>query len=148
MAAEINERGVVVTCSVCEARNRVPYEKLHRRGRCAHCDTLLPYVHRLLEVWRDDVLDALLKRSSVPVLIEFTREGKTTELDVVASCAQGDYVVAHLDTGRNPTCGARFDLRATPMTIVFVGGVDLGRLQHQLSASELERYVRSVIPPV
>ncbi len=148
----MNERGVSVTCTTCERRNRVPFSRLHRRGKCAVCKTLLPYVHHTVSVKYEDGWKNLIAEASVPVLVEFWSSDSqdeeampASELEVVASCAQGDYIVARVDVSVHTYLVERYSLHTTPMMVLFVKGFDMGRLQHRMTASELEKYVRSVL---
>lgn len=148
----MNERGIALECSACERANRVPFERLHRRGKCAMCKTPLPYVHHTVEIKTDEVFDNLIQHSSVPVLLEFwggslasEAQMPASELEVVASCAQGDYIVARVDLSVHTYLIERYSVRESPTMILFVKGIDMGRLQQRMTAADLERYVRSVI---
>lgn len=149
---QMNEHGIVVECTACERRNRIPFARLHRRGNCAACKTPLPYVHHTVSVKYETVFDNLISKVSVPVLVEFHGGAgadpdamPASDLEVVASCAQGDYIVARVDVGVHIYLTERYAIRSTPTLILFVQGIDMGRLQHRLTAAGLEKYVRSVL---
>lgn len=156
----MNERGIALECSTCERANRVPFKRLHRRGKCAMCKTPLPYVHHTVEIKTDEAFDNLIQQSSVPVLLELwggtqsngaqccaqcEAQMPASELEVVASCAQGDYIVARVDLSVHTYLKERYNVRESPTMILFVKGIDMGRLQQRMTAAELERYIRSVM---
>ena len=149
---DVNEHGVSLVCRVCEARNRTPFDKLHRRGQCAQCGSILPYVTQLMRFDWEEIFRRLIKQSSVPLLMAFVEECDSgseleADLEVVASRAHGDYVVGLLDMRLCPQLAAKLDLRQFPSFILYKKGIDMGRLIHPLNATGFERYIRSVISP-
>lgn len=149
---DVSEQGIALVCRVCEARNRTPFDKLHRRGQCGQCGSILPYVTQLVRFDWEGIFWRLVRQSSVPLLMGFVaRSGEDTELEadleVVASRADGDYVVGLIDMRLNPQLMQKLDLRKLPSFILYKQGIDMGRLFHPLDANGFERYVRSAISP-
>lgn len=150
---DVNEYGVALTCRVCEARNRTPFDKLHRRGQCGQCGSILPYVTQLMRLGWEEIFWQLIKKSSVPVLVAFVEPGEEdvsleASLEVVASRAHGDYVVVLIEAVPGAQLAQRLDLRKIPSFILYKQGIDMGRLVHALDANGFERYVRSAIEPM
>src|SRR4029077_1974894 len=68
---EADNRGLVVTCPKCGQRNRLKYEALKRTFRCGKYQTELTAPSEPVEVPSDLAFDALISRSTLPVLVDF-----------------------------------------------------------------------------
>lgn len=125
--------GVVLACTACRTKNRVPWAKLAEAGRCGHCQADLGPVAAPIEIATDAVFDALVTASPLPVLVDFWAPWcgpcvmVAPELEKVAGSEAGRLVVAKVDTDAVPTLGQRFGIRSIPTMAVFVGGREVSR---------------------
>ena len=61
--AQIDDRGLIVSCPSCQQRNRVPFgHGGAQSAKCKKCGTLLPAAAEPMEVPSADVFDALTQK--------------------------------------------------------------------------------------
>lgn len=148
--SDVNEQGMLSYCRACESKNRIPFNKLHRKGNCARCGMPLRHVSQVMHLVWEDIFWRCVRTASVPVLIAFVHDVSSekeleAELEVAASCAFGDYVVGIVELERNPGLANDFKLKELPTMILFKQGVDMGRLVQRLGGKGFEMYVRGLI---
>jgi predicted RNA-binding Zn-ribbon protein involved in translation (DUF1610 family) len=68
---EPDDRGLVLACPKCGQRNRMVYERLGHKFRCAQCHTELSSPGQPIEVRKESVFQAVTGQSSLPVLVDF-----------------------------------------------------------------------------
>jgi thioredoxin 2 len=99
--------------------------------KCANCGRPL-LLDRPLKVSEAD-LEQTLKRSSVPVLVDFYADWcgpckmMAPTLDDFTRQHAGEILVLKLDTDASPAVSARFGIRGIPTIIVFQGGLERAR---------------------
>lgn len=124
--------GSLVSCTRCGQSNRVPWSRFGDRGRCGSCQADLRPPSHPIEVDGDELAE-LVRSSPVPVVVDFWApwcgpcRTLAPELERAAAQADGRFVVAKLDTERNPETAARYGVRALPTLAVFAGGSELAR---------------------
>ena len=129
MATGIDDRGIIVTCSSCQQRNRVPFgHESAQATRCKKCGTALPPPAEPVEVPTAQVFDALIAASSLPVIVDFWAPWcgpcrmVAPELARVAAKNAGRYLVVKVNTDAVPELGERFGIRSIPTVAVFKNG--------------------------
>ena len=124
-------RPVVVRCVFCGKANRVDLTRLSAGPKCAECGRPI-LLDRPLKVSEAD-LEQTLKRSSVPVLVDFYADWcgpckmMAPTLDDFTRQHAGEILVLKLDTDASPAVSARFGIRGIPTIIVFQGGLERAR---------------------
>jgi thioredoxin 2 len=124
-------RPVVVHCVFCGKANRVDLTRLFAGPKCANCGRPI-LLDRPLKVSEAD-LEQTLKRSSVPVLVDFYADWcrpckmMAPTLDDFTRQHAGEILVLKLDTDASPAVSARFGIRGIPTIIVFQGGLERAR---------------------
>ena len=136
---------VVVTCVFCGTANRVDLSRLAEGPKCGKCGRPIR-LDRPLPV-TDPTFDQVIKRSSVPVLVDFYADWcgpckvMAPVLDDFARLHTGEVLVLKLDTEANLATPARFGIRGIPTLIVFESGQEARRQVGAVQAAELEKLV-------
>lgn len=126
---------VVVTCTDCGAKNKIPETKQHLNPRCGKCKKPIDMAPHAVPVHLTDAdMDAFLQAASLPVLVDFFSptcgpcQALAPQLDRLAGEFLGRLIIAKVDTSRNPGCAAHFQIRGVPTLLVFRNGVVVDQL--------------------
>ena len=146
-ALELDDRGLVVTCGSCAQKNRLLYERLGSKIRCAGCkkDLSAPVVP--LEVGTSADFDRLIGRSSIPVVVDYWAPWcgpcrmVAPEIAKVAARNAGRLLVLKVNTDVLDDLGQRFGIRSIPTLAVFAGGREVARTSGARPAADIEAFV-------
>ncbi|GAA3547707.1 thioredoxin TrxC [Zobellella aerophila] len=135
-------------CPACQAKNRVPAERLDQDPSCGKCKTALQPSHPLeLDGNR---LDRLLANETLPLVVDFWAPwcGPCQSMAPVFSAAAGQTKgrlrLAKLDTEAHQAAAARFGIRSIPTLIAFRQGQEIARQSGALSAGQLQQWLQSL----
>ena len=133
---------MIVTCSQCSAKNRVPHARLDSGPVCGQCKAKLK-VTAPVTIRSEADFDALIEQSSLAVLVDFwaawCRPCKTVapQLDALAKDRAGHLIVAKVDTEALPKLAARFAVRSIPSLILFRDGNLVRRQEGAMTAAQI-----------
>jgi thioredoxin 2 len=145
---EMDDRGFVLACRSCRQRNRVPYG---RAARCGRCRAEMPAPAEPIEVPSAMAFDALVGATSRPVVVDFWAPWcgpcrmVAPELMRVAAERAGEWLVVKVNTDAVPDLGERYRIRSIPTMAVFVGGREVARTSGARPAPEIEQFVRAAL---
>jgi thioredoxin 2 len=131
---------MIVECSSCGTKNRVPSARLEQGGKCGNCKEPLSPPGKAATIESASDFDDLLRASPMPVLVDFWApwcgpcRAVAPEVERVAKDRQGKVVVAKVNTEDLPEVAGRFGIRAIPTMILFSGGKESKRLQGAMQA--------------
>ena len=131
----MDERGVIVGCSQCGRKNRVPFSA--SEARCGGCGTTLAPPGAPIEAPDAGSFDALVRAAAVPVVVDFWAPWcgpcrmVAPELERVAAANAGRYLVVKVNTDAVPELGERFRIRSIPTMAVFEGGREVAPHQRR-----------------
>ena len=145
----MTEQTLHIVCPHCHTTNRVAADQIASSPDCGKC-------HQPLFTASPLALDAAsferhIGRSQIPVLVDFWEPWCGPCRQMAPAYAQAakelepQVRLAKLDTEAHPQPAARFNIRSIPTMILFKGGQEAARISGALPASEIVRWVRSVL---
>jgi thioredoxin 2 len=143
----MDDRGVIMKCSSCGARNRVPFEA--SEARCPKCKAMLPLPNEPIEVPSVSAFDTLIRDSKLPVVVDFWAPWcgpchmVAPEIAKVAASNAGKFVVVKVNTDALPELGERYRVRSIPTMAVFKGGREAARTAGARPAAAIEEFIRT-----
>jgi thioredoxin 2 len=145
----MDERGVLVQCGACQARNRLPFGGLDKRIRCGQCKTELSAISSPVEISSPEEFRALVGASALPVLIDFWAawcgpcKMLAPELEKVASTTAGEFLIGKLNTEEVPEVAAAFQVSSIPLLVLTREGREVSRLAGARPAGDIVRFLRA-----
>jgi thioredoxin 2 len=140
-------QGIVRACPSCGRKNRVLGSKLDQEARCGACGAALTPIGEPMAVDRGADLDALLRESALPVLVDFWApwcgpcKMVAPEIAKVAERNAGRILVVKVNTDVDPAVGAAHRIQSIPTMAVFEGGREVARTMGARPAREIEAFL-------
>ncbi len=145
---ELDAHGLLLTCRQCGQRNRAAYGRLGHTFQCGQCHQPLPPVSEPVEIEDENVFDALMGKSALPVLVDFWApwcgpcKMVAPEMIKVAKELAGRALVAKANTEALPRIAQRFGINAIPTLALFKAGHELARQAGAMPASSILQFTR------
>jgi thioredoxin 2 len=151
---EPDARGLIVACPSCGQKNRLAYDRLSERVRCARCKTEIPAPPSPIDIHNSADFDRLVASASVPVIVDYWAPWcgpcrmVAPELQKVAARQAGKALVVKVNTDELSDLGQRFGIRSIPTMAVFAGGKEVARTSGARPAADIEAFLeQSVATP-
>jgi thioredoxin 2 len=144
----IDGRGLIVTCPQCGQNNRLAFERLDGRPRCAKCRNELPPPAQPIDIEEDGSFVALTTRSALPVLVDFWAEWCgpckmiAPEIAKIATQLAGRAIVAKVNTEMLPQSARRFSVSSIPLLVVCRGGGEVARQAGAMPAASILKMIQ------
>lgn len=151
---ELDDRGFLVKCPQCGQRNRIGYERARELVRCGKCKTPIDRPGEPIEIRNEQLFDALIRSSALPVLTDFWAawcgpcKMVAPELVKVAADLAGELIVAKVDTQALPSLAQRYRISSIPSLIVFANGREAARTAGAMPAASIKDFVAQGAAPV
>ena len=149
---EADHRGLLLTCPKCGQRNRMVYERLGQTFRCGKCHTELQPPQEPIELRSDQVFDALMAHSPLPVLVDFWApwcgpcKMVAPEIRKIAAEGAGRFIVAKVNTEESPSLARRFRISAIPTMALFKSGIEIARQAGAMPAPAIRKFIAQAQP--
>jgi thioredoxin 2 len=142
---------VIVSCSSCNTKNRIPADKQHLRPKCGHCQALLNMANQAVPIdLGDHDFHDFVKRASLPVMVDFfspTCGPCQTMLPVVSAMARdhvNTFLIAKVDTSKNQQTAVFFNIRGVPSFMFFKNGKLIDQISGAVARNVLEQKLQSL----
>jgi len=152
MKPSLDERGAIVTCPSCKTANRLAYNTLDKRTRCAKCKSMLPPPGAAFEATSSAAFNAAASTSAIPLVVDFWAAWcgpcrmVAPEVEKVAAAHAGEWLVVKVDTDHLTDVAARYRIMSLPTLAVIDHGRELARVAGVRPSSEIERFVAGAVP--
>lgn len=135
---------MIVVCPSCNAKNRVPKEKLAESPTCGQChQALIPLAPIELN---EQNFSSFITHSDLPILIDLWAEwcGPCKMMAPHFAQAAKQYpnvVFAKINTEENPRLSSAFNVRSIPTLVFMNKTTEVARVSGALRSSELQQWL-------
>lgn len=142
---------VIVSCSSCSKKNRIPANKQHLHPKCGHCKNPIDMANQAVPVeLGDQGFHDFVKQSSLPVMVDFfspTCGPCQTMMPIVDSMARdliNKYIIAKVNTSTNQQIATFFNIRGVPSFMFFKNGNLVDQVSGAVSRDVLDQKLQSL----
>ena len=145
----MTEKKVFLRCRSCRSLNRLPADRIMDEPKCGRCKTALEFPTVPIEVTGHTFEEEVLRWPG-SVLVEFWSPqcGVCTAIapfiERVARQKAGILKVAMINVEKEWLLASRFDIRSTPVFLVYRNGAKVNELYGALPKLQLEAWIESV----
>ena len=141
---------MIIVCPSCNAKNRVPEDKLTEQPTCGQChNTLVPLAPIELN---EQNFSQFITGSDLPIFIDLWADWcgpckmMAPQFEEAASLLEPKVRLAKVNTEAEPHLAAQFGIRSIPTLILFRGGHEVARQAGAMGAQDIMRWVTSRLP--
>jgi thioredoxin 2 len=136
---------MLITCSHCQTKNRVPDERLAHDPSCGHCGKALLDGHPA--ELSDANFGAVVSGTELPVVVDFWAEWcgpckmMAPQFKQAAALLKGQALLAKVDSDACPQSSVRHRIRSIPTMVMFKNGEEVRRVSGAMSAQQIAQWV-------
>jgi thioredoxin 2 len=137
---------VIVSCSSCSKKNRIPANKQHLSPKCGHCKATINMANQGVPVeLGDHDFHDFVKHASLPVMVDFfspTCGPCQTMMPIISAMAREHvtkFIIAKVDTSKNQQIALFFNIRGVPTFMFFKNGGLFDQISGAVSKNILEQ---------
>ena len=147
------EETIIIRCSGCGTKNRIPKIRLNDKPICGKCQNPLTgerISDRPVDI-TDSTFDAEVLGEPSPVLVDCWAPwcGPCRTIAPVLEQLAGEYAgrikVAKLNVDENPATASKYSIKSIPTMLIFKNGWLLNTLVGALPKNEIEKHVLSIL---
>ncbi|MCB2180397.1 MAG: thioredoxin family protein [Desulfobulbaceae bacterium] len=142
---------VIISCSSCGKKNRIPAKKQHLRPQCGHCKAPINMTNQAVPVeLGDQDFHDFVKQAPLPIMVDFfspTCGPCQMMLPIVNAMARehiNKFIIAKVDTSKNNQIALFFNIRGVPSFMFFKDGNLIDQISGAVSQNVLEQKLRSL----
>lgn len=148
----MSDQSLILACSTCGAKNRVPLSRIDETPKCGKCGLILPVekLSRPVTVTDHD-FDREVMASTLPVLVDCWApwcgpcRSMGPVLDELASRYRGRLKIAKLNVDENSGIGSRYSISSVPTMLLVKNGRIIDKLIGALPKEQLESQIARVL---
>ncbi len=137
---------VIVSCSSCGKKNRIPANKQHLLPKCGHCRATISMTNQAVPVeLGDQDFHDFVKQASLPVMVDFfspTCGPCQTMMPIISAMAKehvDKFIIAKVDISKNQQIAIFFNIRGVPSFLFFKNGSLRDQISGAVSRNVLEQ---------
>ncbi len=148
----MNENSLILACSTCGSKNRIPISRIDESPKCGKCGKVLP-VEALSRpvIVSDKSFDREVLDSKLPVLVDCWApwcgpcRAVGPVLDELAIKYRARLKVAKLNVDENPMIGSRYSISSIPTLFLVKNGRIIDTLMGALPKEQLESQIARIL---
>lgn len=149
----MNTDSIIIRCTKCGAKNRIPKNRLNDRPVCGRCHSRLPegQVFDSPVIVSDKTFSEEIISATIPVLLDcwapWCGPCRTIGpiIDQLAKEFAGKVKFAKLNVDENPATSTKYNIMSIPTMLLFKDGKVVNSLVGALPKAEIENHLRSLI---
>ena len=149
----MNTDSIIIRCTKCGAKNRIPKTRLNDRPVCGRCHSRLPEgrVFDSPVIVSDKTFNDEIISAPVPVLLDcwapWCGPCRTIGpiIDQLAKEFAGKVKFAKLNVDENPATSTKYNIMSIPTMLLFKDGKMVNSLVGALPKAEIENHLRLLI---
>ena len=149
----MEQESVIIKCSGCGTKNRIPKNRLHEGPKCGKCGRRIEVVgsgSSPVNVTDGSFHQEVLSFPGAVLLDCWAPwcgpcKMVAPVLDQLASEYAGRIKIAKLNVDENPVTASNYGIRNIPTMLIFRNGKEVERLVGALPKPDIERHIRDVI---
>ncbi|NDY73701.1 thiol reductase thioredoxin [Desulfobacter hydrogenophilus] len=148
----MGENQLIIRCTKCGAKNRVPENKISESPKCGKCGTMLRFEIFDTPVNVTDAnFDQEVMQSSLPVLVDCWApwcgpcRAVGPILDGLAKTYRGRLKIAKVNVDENPGTGSKYRIQSIPTMLFVKNGSLVDQVTGALPKEALEARIKSFI---
>lgn len=148
----MNDINVIIACSSCRAKNKMPVSRIDDKPVCGRCKTPLPVdvLGRTVDV-TDQNFNQEVLASTLPVLVDCWApwcgpcRSFAPVLDGLAKKYKARLKIAKLNVDENPITGSRYAVSSVPTLLLVKNGKIVDKLTGALPKEQLEEQIGRIL---